>query len=82
MGAVIVMASLVLGIVALIQPIQIDDFSPFAIGRFFLIISAFFFLIFLRTDRKITKKEGVFLLFLYFAFVASEILVQTFGFFQ
>ena len=46
MGAIIVMTSLVLGIVALIHPIQIDDFSPFAIARFFLIISALFFLIF------------------------------------
>jgi len=79
MGAVIVMATLVLGVVALIHPIRIDDFSPFALARFFLIISAFFFLIFLRTDRKITRKEGFFLLFLYFVFVASEIIVETTG---
>ena len=77
MGSVIIMATLVLGIVALIHPIHIDDFSPFALARFFLIISALFFLIFLRTERKITRKEGAFLLFLYFAFVAGEILVNT-----
>jgi cation:H+ antiporter len=80
MGAVIVMATLVLGIVALIEPIRIEDFSPFALARFFLLVSAFFFLIFLRTDRKITRKEGIFLLFLYFTFVISEILVETHGF--
>lgn len=79
MGAVIVMATLVLGIVAFIEPIQIDDFSPFALARFFLLISALFFLIFLRTDRKITRKEGLFLLFLYIAFVAGEIIVNTNG---
>ena len=82
MGAVIVMATLVLGIVALIQPIRVDDFSPFAIARFFLIISAFFFLIFLRTDRKVTRKEGFFLLGLYAIFVVSEIIFKTNGFFQ
>jgi len=79
MGAVIVMATLVLGTVALIQPIIVDDFSPFAIARFFLIISAFFFLIFLRTDRKITRKEGFFLLGLYGIFVVSEIIYNTNG---
>jgi len=79
MGAVIVMATLVLGTVALIAPIKIDDFSPFAIARFFLIISAFFFLIFLRTDRKITRKEGFFLLGLYAIFVVSEIIFKTDG---
>jgi cation:H+ antiporter len=82
MGSIIVMATLVLGIVALIQPIQIEDFSPFALARFFLIISAFFFLIFLRTERAITKKEGVFLLFLYIAFVAGEIILNTNNFAQ
>lgn len=77
MGAVIVMATLVLGTVAIISPIKIDDFSPFAIARFFLIVSALFFIIFLRTDRKITRKEGLFLFGLYIAFVIAEILSQV-----
>jgi cation:H+ antiporter len=76
MGSVIIPATLVLGIVALIYPIQITNFSPFAVARFFLIISALFFLVFLRTDRKITKKEAVFLLMLYIAFVITEILIK------
>jgi len=75
MGSVIVLSTLVLGTVAIIHPIEIDDFSPFQVARFFLIISALFFLIFIRTDRRITKKEAVFLLGLYFAFVAAEILL-------
>ena len=74
MGAVIVPATLVLGIVALIHPIEISDFSPLAIARFFLIISALFFLFFVRTDRKITKKEALFLLSIYLIFVLVEIL--------
>lgn len=76
MGCTAVTATLVLGIVALICPIEIIDFSPFAIARFFLIISALFFLFFIRTDRKITKKEALFLLGLYILFVLVEILTK------
>jgi len=73
MGAIIICATLVLGVVALICPIEIIDFSPFAIARIFLIISALFFLIFVRTDRKITKKEAVFLLLIYIVFLLTEV---------
>lgn len=76
MGAVIVPATLVLGIVALICPIAKTDFSPLVIARFFLIISALFFLFFVRTDRKITKKEALFLLGIYITFVLVEILTK------
>jgi Ca2+/Na+ antiporter len=73
MGSVIVATTLVLGIVALIHPIEIVNFSPFAIARFFLIISAMFFLFFVRTERKITTKEALCLLGLYITFVLVEI---------
>ena len=75
MGSVIVPATLVLGTVAIICPIQIQDFSPFAIGRFFLIVSALFFFFFVRTDRRVTKKEALFLLGIYALFVLFEILI-------
>ena len=73
MGTVIVMATLILGIVALITPIRVPQFSSFAIARFFLLASAFFFFLFLRTGRKISKKEGIFLILLYIAFVLAEL---------
>jgi len=76
MGAVIVPATLVLGIVALIHPIKIIDFTPLAIARFFLIISAIFFLFFVRTGRLITKKEAFFLLGIYILFILVEILAR------
>ena len=74
MGAVIVTATLVLGLVALIRPIIIENIGPFVVARLFLIISAVFFMFFLRTERKITKKEGVWLFLLFAAFVAAEIM--------
>jgi len=76
MGSVIMASTLVLGIVALIYPIEIPDFSPYAVARFFLIISAMFFLFFVRTDRKITKKEALFLFLIYITFVTVEILTK------
>ena len=76
MGSVIVCATLVLGIVVLISPIKNIDFSPFAIARIFLIISAVFFLIIVRTDQKITKKEGLLLLGIYFLFLVTEIIFR------
>lgn len=76
MGSVIILATLVLGIVALIHPIVITDFSPLVIAKFFLIISALFFFFFVRTNRKITKKEALFLLGIYLTFVLVEIFTK------
>lgn len=71
MGAVIIPATLVLGIVALIEPIKTDSIDLFFVSRIFLIGSALFFFFFTKTDRMITKKEGYFLLAIYFSFVAT-----------
>ncbi len=76
MGVVIVASTLVLGTVALICPIVIESFSPYFVARVFLILAALFFLVFVRTDRKITKKEGLFLLSLYILFVIIEVLIK------
>lgn len=75
-GSVVYTATLVLGIVVLINPIKIADFSPFAIARIFLIISSLFFFFAVRSGQKITKKEGFALLLMYILFVASEIYFQ------
>jgi len=75
MGSVIVCATLVLGIVALICPIQITEISSFAIARIFLILSALFFLIVVRTGKQITKREGAILLSIYIIFLIAEVLL-------
>ena len=76
MGAVAVSSTLVLGLVALICPIIISDFSHFVTARIFLIISALFFLFFSRTDKKISFKEALFLLGIYILFLLVEILTK------
>jgi len=74
LGGIVITATLVLGIVALIYPIRITDFSAIIIGRAFLVFAAISFIIFVRSDQKITKKEALFLLGIYIAFVLVEIL--------
>ncbi|MEK7061795.1 MAG: sodium:calcium antiporter [Patescibacteria group bacterium] len=73
MGSVISCATLVLGIVAIIVPFQINDFSPFLIARIFFIIALAVFLVAIRTGKKITKKEAIVLLFIYIIFLLLEI---------
>lgn len=76
MGSVIVPATLVLGTVVLIHPIAIEDFSPFAIARFFLIVAAVLFYIAARTERKINRGEAIVLLCIYFLFLFLEIITK------
>lgn len=73
MGSVIVCTTLVLGLIALILPFQIPDITPFLTARLFLIVASLLSLIFIVSGRKITKKEGVILLFLYIFFLLFEV---------
>jgi cation:H+ antiporter len=74
MGAVIITSLLVLGVVALISPIEIADFSPYLIARLFLFIAAISFFIFIRTGESVSKKEALFLVAVYASFVIAQIL--------
>jgi len=76
MGSVVIAATLVIGVVAIIHPIQINDFSVFAVARFFLIMAAVFFFLFARSDKKITKREGFFLIAIYIAFIVAEAIIK------
>ena len=76
MGSVIVCATLVLGIVALVAPFQIHDFTPFLLARIFMVIACILYIFFINTGRKITKKEGLFLLLIYISFLISEVFIK------
>ena len=76
MGNVVITSTFVLGIVSLITPIKIVDFSPFAIARLFLIIAVLFFIFFVKTGHKITRREGLVLIGVYIAFLIVEILTR------
>ncbi|MDP3056977.1 MAG: sodium:calcium antiporter [bacterium] len=78
MGAVIIPATLVLGIVSLIHPIEIINSSYGVIARLFLIIASLFFFFSVLTGKRITKKEALVLLGLYFIFILVAIAVGTY----
>jgi cation:H+ antiporter len=77
MGNVAITSTFILGIVALIMPIKILDFSPFVIARIFLIIAVLSFFFLARTGQKITKREGLMLIFIYVAFLITEIVTRS-----
>ena len=76
MASVIVCATLVLGIVALVAPFKIADFSPFLIARIFMFIACIFYFFFIASDKKLVKKEGLILLLIYIAFLLTEIFIK------
>jgi len=76
MGSIIVCATLVLGIIAFIVPFSITDLSPFLVSRIFLVVAALFALLVIKTGRKILKKEGLLLLFIYIIFLVTEIFIS------
>ncbi|BFT94429.1 MAG: calcium/sodium antiporter [Minisyncoccus archaeiphilus] len=73
-GALIVPATLVIGTVALIHPIDLTgSMASLEIARVFLVISVALFVWFARNDQVISKKEAMILLFIYISFITIEI---------
>jgi len=76
MGCVVITSTLVLGLVALISPIKITDFSPYGTARLFLLLTVLFFLVVSRSQNRISKKEGLFLVIIYLIFIFAETLLR------
>ncbi|MCP6718738.1 MAG: sodium:calcium antiporter [Patescibacteria group bacterium] len=75
MGSVIVNSALVLGLVAIISPFEITNFSPYLIGIIFTVVTSLFFVLFAKTDSKITEREAIFLIGIYIIFFLAQITV-------
>ena len=71
LGSVVIPATVVLGIVALINPIVITNAPFLFISRFYMIAAALFFLVFAKSHNAISKREAMFLFVLYIAFIFS-----------
>jgi len=76
MGSVVANSTLVLGSTVLISPLHIIEYSPYIIGILFTIITCLFFAIFSRTEKKITEKEAIVLLVVYFLFIFSQLVIK------
>ncbi len=72
MGAVILPSTLVLGLVAILQPIYLAHLGALASVRLWLVIPAVLFVWYVRSGREITRFEAAILLIPYLLFVASQ----------
>lgn len=75
LGTVVVDATIIMGIMALISPIAINVFMLSIIGVFTLFAVAFS-LLFMRSDGILTKNEAMALVLFYVAFVVVQILLR------
>ncbi len=68
--------SLIIGMVSLLRPIIITDFSNFLLVSYFLILGVLVFLLFAKTKNFISPIEGTLLIILYLVFLASQIFLS------
>lgn len=78
MGSVIVCATLVLGIVCIISPFRINDLSPFLITRVFTVVASILFIVLIRSEEKISRKEGLLFLSVYIVFLLAQVFAPYF----
>lgn len=77
MGAVAISSTLVLGTVSIIEPIVVDITSipQLGLARIFLLAVGILFLLFTRTNRTLSNREGVLLFVLYTVFLALSVIM-------
>ena len=73
LGSVAVNASLILGITALISPIRVERSNGLWSSIVFTILTIAFFNLFMRSRKKISRKEGIALVMIYIVFLIAQI---------
>ena len=76
LGSVVSNSTLILGVTALIHPIQ-ADFTLFVVSAGFMIVITFIFLTFVESEDRLRVKEGISLIFLYVIFVVVELFIRN-----
>lgn len=75
-GSIAFNSLFILGLVALICPIQVNGFPSLITGALFLALALIIFNVFIRTKSHLSRREGVILLIIYGLFLITEILVR------
>lgn len=75
-GSAVVNSTFILGLTALINPIQIENFKIIIVGGGFMLIGALMANIFIASKNKLTQKEGFILIGIYLIFLIIEFLVR------
>jgi len=74
-GSVVFNALLVLGLTSIICPIRISS-NTLIVSAIFTVLSLAVFNIFIRTEKRLSCKEGIILVFIYVLFLTVELLVS------
>jgi len=74
-GTVFANLTLILGIVAIIQPIK-ADLSSFIISSIFFLFGTLLFIHFIKTKNRLEIKEGILLIIFYILFAFTEIILK------
>ena len=75
-GSIVVNSTLILGIVAIINPIIVENVKIIYVGGAFMMVAIVLANIFLTTRNKVSWKEGLFLIIFYIAFLVAEFLIK------
>jgi len=76
-GSLVTNSTLVLGIVAIINPIEIVNFSLFLVAAGFMFLTLLLFTLFIRSDEGISWQGGVALILLYVIFIIIELVLEV-----
>lgn len=74
MGSVVANGTLIIGITALIRPIEVAALSEYMLASVFFVFSFFLFYLFTRTEHRLERWEGGTLVFVYLFFLFLELL--------
>lgn len=74
-GTILANSALILGLVAILHPIEVA-FAPFLVSAMFMFIAASVFTVFLLTNRKLETLEGIGLILFYMLFVIIEFFIK------
>jgi len=75
-GSVVINSTFILGLTAIISPIQVENTKVIYIGGGFMMVAILLANLFIATKNKISWKEGLFLMAFYLAFLIAEFLLK------
>jgi cation:H+ antiporter len=73
LGSIVANSTIVLGIAAIITPIEIESLTTVAISAAFLLVVLLLFLVGVYTNKKLNTREALILLSVYILFLLSEL---------
>ncbi|MDA2922713.1 sodium:calcium antiporter [Patescibacteria group bacterium AH-259-L07] len=75
LGSLASNSTAVLGVTAIIAPIMITRINLLTSSSFYLLAAYILFMIFARSDKKLTRQEGLVLLFFYISFIIIQFMI-------